>query len=242
MTINKMAISMCIVIVFCACSSNVKEEKFKDGKAHKKYEISKRDDGSFFKNGYYKSYYINGNNEIIGNYKDGKKVDLWTYYYDNGNVETTGKYKDNERVGLWISYDNDGNKSSEENYVDGKMNGVSTFWSANGSIKYLYKFENDSNVSLVGKWLLYNEEVSSEKPDTIIFNQDKTYEISSYQNAPLVFFFKPSGKYNYIDDRNNYYYNWEIGYSKIKIESLLEMEFTFTEEYLAGKYRGKRLK
>ena len=63
------------------------------------------------KDGYWESFYDNGQLSEKGNYKEGLKVGVWESYHDNGKLWVRGKYtKDGTRDASWEYFDKDGKK------------------------------------------------------------------------------------------------------------------------------------
>jgi len=73
--------------------------------------------------GDYKTYNYNGNPEIIGKYKNGKKEGLFVTYYNN-QKESEIIYKNRFKVGNSTSWHRNGNFSQLENYIIVNNNGV----------------------------------------------------------------------------------------------------------------------
>jgi antitoxin component YwqK of YwqJK toxin-antitoxin module len=54
------------------------------------------------------SYHKNGQLDLKGIRKNGKKDGPWVRYYDNGQLWFKGTYKDGKRDGIFESYNEDG--------------------------------------------------------------------------------------------------------------------------------------
>ena len=71
------------------------------------------------------------------NYKDTSKTHgLSAEWYLNGQKEWEGNYKDGLRDGLWTEWYENGQKKSEKNYKDGRQDGLSTGWYENGQKRW----------------------------------------------------------------------------------------------------------
>ena len=73
------------------------------------YKNSKRD-------GYWVSYYENGNKWSEGFYKNGMNEGKRTTYFESGKVRYAGQYLNDKRVGKWRFYDEAGNLLREVDY------------------------------------------------------------------------------------------------------------------------------
>lgn len=61
-------------------------------------------------NGYFKSWYPNGQQESIGEMKDRKKSGDWTFYHQNGKLQKKATYLNDEMDGHVIEYYDNGQK------------------------------------------------------------------------------------------------------------------------------------
>ena len=92
-------------------------------------------------------YYLDpGNNERI-------QEGWYNSYYSNGNYEWVGIHKQDKRDGKWSKYYLDGTLWQEMNYVDGKLEGKETLYQAGGKIYEKY-WVNDA----LEKWLYFRPE------------------------------------------------------------------------------------
>ena len=73
------------------------------------YKNSKRD-------GYWVSYYENGNKWSEGYYRNGMNDGKRTTYFESGKVRYTGQYLNDRRIGKWQFYDEAGNLLKEVDY------------------------------------------------------------------------------------------------------------------------------
>lgn len=66
-------------------------------------------------------YYLsNGQIEMQGFYKEGKKHGVFTFFFPNGSVRMIAEYINGERSGRWIEYFQDGKVRTELKYVNGR--------------------------------------------------------------------------------------------------------------------------
>ena len=101
-----------IFLVFILGCSNVIDENDLVEKSSLTY--LKNSDTPF--SGNISGKFKNGNNRIIGQYDDGKKVGDWVLFYDNGNEKEKGSYSNGVKIGTWLSYFKDGVISSKGDY------------------------------------------------------------------------------------------------------------------------------
>jgi TonB family protein len=71
------------------------------------YQILKKK--RYIKNGYYKSYYKNGQLEENGSYENNKRIDTWTNYNIKGEINRIrvynfGKLVSDKKIGIWEEF------------------------------------------------------------------------------------------------------------------------------------------
>lgn len=83
------------------------------------------------KEGYWVTYYANGNKRSEGAYRAGKKHGKWILYYQNGNKKSEASFRDGLYEGWYVCYYENGNKKWEGPYAphtgkstDGRKEGV----------------------------------------------------------------------------------------------------------------------
>ncbi|MDF1674008.1 MAG: hypothetical protein P1U41_10905 [Vicingaceae bacterium] len=77
--------------------------------------------------GYWEEYYLEPEGQLKskGKYKDGKKIDEWTFFFENNKLQQVGKYlKDEQPTGLWKWYYESGKLLREENFRKGLEDGM----------------------------------------------------------------------------------------------------------------------
>ena len=119
---NKSALQIMFLVFIMGCSTNVIDENDLVEKSSLTY--LKNSDTPF--SGQISGKFKNGNNSIIGQYDEGKKVGVWTLFYDNGNEKEKGTYSNGNKIGNWISYYKDGVISSKGDYIKGEKDGLWT--------------------------------------------------------------------------------------------------------------------
>ena len=74
------------------------------------------------KEGYWETYWENGQLFIKGSFKNGKKEGSWELYWDNGRLFKKGNYKNDFKEGYWEDYNRDGTvfESNTGTYKNGK--------------------------------------------------------------------------------------------------------------------------
>lgn len=125
------------LLVSCSKKS-VEKEKYPDGKIKSEKTFNEIDgdkqlvkevhyhpngkkyiEGSYKGNkrdGYWASWYENGQLWSEGEFKDGLSEGKRTVYHPNGKLYYEGDFKAGERVGLWKFYDDAGKKINEIDY------------------------------------------------------------------------------------------------------------------------------
>jgi len=85
--------------------------------------------------GSYRSYFISGNIEKEGFYKDNLPDSLWIYYYENGKIKMKGMLKGGASHGLWEYFYENGNLSKAGMVLNSKREGNWKYYFENGAIK-----------------------------------------------------------------------------------------------------------
>ncbi len=141
--------------------------------------VTNRIDESGLKQGYWITYYENGNKKYEGFFKDDKPVGTFTrfyedkgiqsimqfeedgkeadatIYYNNGKLAAEGKYIERVKHGEWKYYSYySSNLSYSENYVHGEKHGISTVYYPNGKVSEILSFRNNKEH---GDWIQYFE-------------------------------------------------------------------------------------
>jgi antitoxin component YwqK of YwqJK toxin-antitoxin module len=68
------------------------------------------------KDGYYTSFYQNGNKKTEGLFKIGAKDELWVEYFENGKIESQIQYTNDSKNGIWKKYNVKGDTLLIDNY------------------------------------------------------------------------------------------------------------------------------
>ena len=71
--------------------------------------------------------------------KEGKPDGYWKSYYENGNLKSEGNRKNFELDSLWKFYNEEGNLILEINYLKGKKNGIKTTYQKDEFSKKILK-------------------------------------------------------------------------------------------------------
>jgi len=100
------------------------------------------------KNGYFTSYYLDGQIEKSGFVINDENVGVWKYYYSGGQLESEGSFDDNIPEGKWISYYPNGSKKCEGDYKKGKQQGNWLYYNEKGETIYRAIFSDGEFVDL----------------------------------------------------------------------------------------------
>ena len=82
---------------------------WEDGSVKEEYQYyTHPENNKRIKDGWYKSYYVNGGYKEVGTYKDNNRVDEWSHFTKDGE-ETKGIYTDEKKVSgkFWINVKHD---------------------------------------------------------------------------------------------------------------------------------------
>lgn len=124
------------MIFFISCVKHEKREtKFDNGNLKEQFFVKKTKDGSFIPDGDYKTWFRNGQNQTLGQVKNGKKAGNWKRWYENGQLETDKNYMLDSLNGPYNEWHDNGQKAIEGYYkMDKKVENWS-FWYENGQIR-----------------------------------------------------------------------------------------------------------
>ncbi|MXW04391.1 MAG: hypothetical protein F4Z81_04895 [Gemmatimonadetes bacterium] len=91
---------------------------------------------------------------------NGKKDGYWITYYANGNKRSEGNYRMGVKDGNWIQYFSNGNKKSEGRFKNGLNEGWYTCWHENGTKQWEGDYGPHVGKSYDGKkegrWFCYS--------------------------------------------------------------------------------------
>lgn len=100
----------------------------------------------------YKSYYENGQvkeqisyDKPVNHFSLNQKEGLYKQYYENGKLQTEGFYKEDNPDSTWISYSYNGKISEQGSYQNGVKVGMWQAFYDDGTKKYEYFYDTDSN-------------------------------------------------------------------------------------------------
>ena len=82
-----------------------------------------------------KEWHENGQLVFEANFKDGKKVGVYTRWHENGQLWGEGNYKDGKKEGVFKRWHDNGQIRSEETFKDGTRDGVQKMWYENGQLR-----------------------------------------------------------------------------------------------------------
>ncbi len=119
---------------------------------HNWKEISNKEVASFYRKAFTTAdkhymaydYYIDGNIQMIGEYKDKKykeKNGSFTYYFVNGKVSSKGECVKDKNQGLWTIFYENGQKDSEGIYEKGLLEGNWQYWFENGKPRTMINYK-----------------------------------------------------------------------------------------------------
>lgn len=157
MILKLVAIAIISSIIVSCDRHEKRETKYDNGQLHEQFSVLETEQGSFIKDGEYKTWFPSGQPESSGQYEEGKLTGNWKYWYSNGQMKsdyslvrdtvdgafnmwyengqklTEGTKKMNKKIGPWASWYENGQMNSKLNYDDnGKSDGLQTNWHNNG--------------------------------------------------------------------------------------------------------------
>jgi len=149
-----------IILLFSSCKNReVREQKVGD-KLVEQFYVVETDDGSFVRDGEYRTWFPSGQIERNGQYEEGKREGNWKGWYSNGQMEFDYNIVNDTLVGsfirwhpngqkriegvkinnfpwnesgVWTSWYENGQVLSKENHSkEGRLTGIQTYWHSNG--------------------------------------------------------------------------------------------------------------
>lgn len=150
-----------ITLLFSSCKNReVREQKIGD-KLVEQFYVVETDDGSFVRDGEYKTWFPSGQIERNGQYQDGNRIGEWKGWYKNGQMEFVYNFKNDtlegsfirwysngqkriegikinnfpwDEIGIWSSWYENGQILSKENHNnEGKLDKIQIYWHSNGT-------------------------------------------------------------------------------------------------------------
>jgi len=123
-----------VLFLFPACSSGpeirVVDETWPGGKEKTiKYFKEQGDKRILVRE---EKYYINGQKEQEGMYKNEERTGVWKYWYDTGVLWSEGEFLNGKSHGYRKVYHSNGKLYYEGNYTDDQPSGVWTFFDKEG--------------------------------------------------------------------------------------------------------------
>lgn len=110
-----------ILLLAIACTKHEKREtKYEDGQLQEQFFVKETKDGSFIKDGEYKSWYEDGQNQEAGKYSNGVKVGNWKSWHENGQLKFDLNYTNDTLNGKYIEWHYNGQKAIEKSLKMGK--------------------------------------------------------------------------------------------------------------------------
>lgn len=230
----------------------VKETKYDDSDQLKeRYEVTETEDGSFLKDGFYKSWYRNGQVRVDCGYKMNEYHGEYKSYYEDGALEAAGFYSEGNTQGEWrnwhsngqegsimqydsagkrhgehIHYHDNGKLREKRTYIHGLLDGPWVEYDENSKLVSSRSFKDGKDHSLVGKWKLNDG-------STMEFGADMTFSMFSVRRGRTY-----SGQYSLETE----WLSLESGSRgfQYKILRFVDGEFTIYEPFGAV-YKGKRV-
>lgn len=66
-------------------------------------------------------FFENGNTQVEGTLKNGKRHGIWTFYHENGKVWSTGEFDMGKSVGIFEIFDKEGQLKFKYHYVNNEI-------------------------------------------------------------------------------------------------------------------------
>jgi antitoxin component YwqK of YwqJK toxin-antitoxin module len=207
---------------------NEKNKPIYSNKVFEDYSIN-----SDKKDGYYTSFYQNGNKKTEGLFKIGAKDELWVEYFENGKIESQIQYTNDSKNGVWKKYNVNGDTLLIDNYKVDIKDGLHKEFAGNIVIEE----GTFINGLMTGEWVYrYKDGKGNLKGKGSFINGDGsdigTTGIPKNGREGIWLLYHPNGK---LQAECNYLNGKLEGLRKTYFENgVLESE----ENYLNGKLEG----
>ncbi len=103
-----------------------------DGGIRYRVNVRKDKDGKYIRHGRSIHWRYNGNKEVDGYWKDGKKHGGWMAWYENGQKKEDGSWKDGKPHGEWTTWYKNGQKKEIGEWDEGRPVGQWLTWAEDG--------------------------------------------------------------------------------------------------------------
>lgn len=113
-----------LLSLLTACKSE--ESAVVEENAQEQSDTNKVDDGPFLQ------YHKSGEIQIVGEYKNGKRVGLWSSWYPSGELQSEITYKEGLEDGDYQVFHESGNQKIKGFYSNGKAVGEWVFFDSEG--------------------------------------------------------------------------------------------------------------
>lgn len=108
-------------------------------------------------NGRYISYFVNGNVESRGQFRNNETVGVWEFFYETGNLKMRGLLKQNSSYGTWEYFYESGKKSMEGSINGKEREGLWKMYYESGALREEGEFDKNKHT---GRWVYYFEDGS----------------------------------------------------------------------------------
>lgn len=176
-----------------SCDKHEKREtKYDNGQLKEQFSVLETEEGSFIKDGDYKTWFDGGQSQSEGQYENGKMVGNWKTWFSNGQMESDLNYVRDTLDGKFLRWYENGQKMSEGMKKMGIEVGPWTFWYENGQMSEKRNFDEvGKNEGLQTKWHSNGQKSSEENYLKGVYdgelkywdNGGKLYVIRTFKNG-----------------------------------------------------------
>jgi antitoxin component YwqK of YwqJK toxin-antitoxin module len=201
------------------------------------FDVFKKNKDVINENGLNEIYYDNGRGNIksIFHKKNRLKDGPYQYYYLNGELQVEGIYKNDKIEGIWRSYTNKGKLKVEENYDnDGKLHIITRFYYLGSNSDHIIKNEITCKNGYPVYYKRFSNNILSEEGElsnkTSKFILVEYSSISERNSSKFTKFFKGDyTKYNLEDGKVNQIEKWK--YNSVIKTTIFYNNGNIKEEY-----------
>jgi antitoxin component YwqK of YwqJK toxin-antitoxin module len=238
---TKLLLILMVVGLWSGCGGEIKvfTKKYPDGEIKEEYQYyNNPDDNRRMKDGWYNSYYPNGDYWEVGTYKENKRDGEWSYFTEDGK-ETKGIYDNGKKDSgeFWINVKTDGGWEETENetpddnkvwrglftYSDGVWNGLVVLYWMNGHKRSEGLWGRGGGQ---GKWVRYYESGKVEWEGNYVDGKQEGKWVGYYKDG------KVDWEVNYVDGKQEgkwvkYYESGEIRWEGNYVDGKREGEWVW---------------
>lgn len=220
-----------IALILSSCKKREVREEWIDDHLIEQFYVIETDNGSFIKDGEYKSWFFSDQIERDGQYEDGIREGNWKGWYGNGQIEFDCNYVNGIFVGSFVKWHKNGQVSYQETYDNkGNLNGTQTYWHSNGEKSKEATYVNGIKDGTYRTWdsdgYLSIDKVFKKGVDVnlpLVYKSSKGYKLELKEDSTFI--------YMYLKDIGNFWQRKWVWKTREGIYSYTDDKFILEKFY-----------